>query len=341
MDFLSRLFDPSGFVPRRDCGDWTEGLVLLHNASDTLIWLAYLAIPLVLIYFVRRRQDTPFPWIFWLFGAFIVSCGFTHFLEVVMFYNPLYRLAGLLKAATALVSLATVVALVQVVPRALSLRSPEELEREVTARTAELARANTLLHREVAERLRAEQTLREERERFRLTLASIGDGVVSTDRLGRVAFCNAVACALTGWGPDEALGKPLEEVFRVIDEGTRQPIAAPASFDADAALGHAGGDESLFREVIVLFRETGPALLADIQNGLELGDAQQVQRAAHSLRGSAGFFAAPAVTDPALRLEQMGAEGNLTAGAEVLALLTEGMDRLLADLAGLERQELS
>ncbi len=138
LDSLAHLLDPSGFVPRRLCGAWTPQLLWLHNLSDTLIWLAYLAIPLILIYFVRRRKDVPFKWMFCMFGIFITSCGLTHLLEVVVFYVPIYRFIGVLKLTTALVSWATVIALIPTVPKALALRSPEELEREV----AERRRAN-------------------------------------------------------------------------------------------------------------------------------------------------------------------------------------------------------
>jgi hypothetical protein len=51
-----------------------------------MIWLAYVAIPIILVSFARRRRDLPFPWMFGLFGAFIIGCGFTHFMEVVVFY---------------------------------------------------------------------------------------------------------------------------------------------------------------------------------------------------------------------------------------------------------------
>ena len=82
-EFLARLFDTTGFVPRRQCGHWSEELVRLHVGSDLAIWLAYMAIPAVLVFFVRRRLDVPFSWMFWMFGAFIVSCGFTHLMEVI------------------------------------------------------------------------------------------------------------------------------------------------------------------------------------------------------------------------------------------------------------------
>jgi two-component system, cell cycle sensor histidine kinase and response regulator CckA len=223
------IFDSSSFTARWDCGNWPPWLGWLHIVSDLLIWLAYLAIPLILVHFVRRRRDLPFPRLFWLFGAFILTCGTTHLLEAVIFYQPVYRLAGVLKLVTALASWATVLALIPIVPRALAMRTPGQMEREVSARTAELARANAALLREVGERLRAEQALREQRERLRLTLASIGDGVLATDRLGHVTFINEVASTLTGWAFEDALGKPLKEVFPLVEETTRQPIEIPAA----------------------------------------------------------------------------------------------------------------
>ena len=95
-EFFRHLFDSSGYQARRE--GWTEELGWLHNTSDIMIWLAFLAIPAVLIYFVRRRQRVPYPFIFWMFGAFIVSCGFTHFMEVVTFFDPVYRLSEIGRA---------------------------------------------------------------------------------------------------------------------------------------------------------------------------------------------------------------------------------------------------
>jgi len=128
IEFLRKLFDGSDFVPRQQCGHWTAGLVLLHNISDGVIWFSYMAIPVVLVYFVRRRRDFPFPKVFWMFGAFIVLCGLTHLMDVVMFTLPLYRLSGVVKLATAGVSISTFIALIPLLPVALALRGPKELE---------------------------------------------------------------------------------------------------------------------------------------------------------------------------------------------------------------------
>ena len=157
--FFRKTFDASGFVPRRMCGEWSTGLILLHNISDGLIWLSYIAIPFVLVYVIRRRHDIPFPWIFWLFGAFIVLCGTTHLMEVVLFYWPSYRLAGLIKLGTAIASVSTVIALVPITPVALAIRDPREFEREIAERSGS--------RRRVRERRAVPRHLRERRRRHR------------------------------------------------------------------------------------------------------------------------------------------------------------------------------
>lgn len=142
-------------MPRAVCGQWTRWEIVLNNVSDLLIALAYVLIPIILVYFTRRRRDLPFSWMFLVFGAFIITCGCSHILEIVLFYYPVYHLAGWLKALTALASWAAVLCLVKIAPAALSLRSPLELEREIESRQraeAELAEKNRKL--EKAERLK-------------------------------------------------------------------------------------------------------------------------------------------------------------------------------------------
>lgn len=82
--------------------------------------------------------------------------------------------------------------------------------------------------RDVTERRRAQDALHEQSEWLRITLASIGDAVVSTDAEGRVTFLNGVAESLTGWTETEAVRRPLPEIFHIINEMTRQPAENPA-----------------------------------------------------------------------------------------------------------------
>lgn len=119
MDLLGKIFETSHWPARWHCGEWTQLHGWIHIISDLAIWGAYLAIPFILILFITRRKDFPFHNVFWLFGAFIFACGTTHWLEAAMFWWPAYRLMGLVKAATALISWATVIALIVALPKLL------------------------------------------------------------------------------------------------------------------------------------------------------------------------------------------------------------------------------
>lgn len=91
-------------------------------------------------------------------------------------------------------------------------------------RTAALRNAQSIL----AARQRAEEELRKHSEWLRITLASIGDAVISTDATGGVTFMNTVAEALTGWPQADAIGRPLPEVFRIVHDEARTPVENPA-----------------------------------------------------------------------------------------------------------------
>jgi len=103
------------------------------------------------------------------------------------------------------------------------------LEDRVAERTRELSGAVENLHQEMSERNRAERELAAEKERLVVTLRSIGDGVISTDIEGRVILLNKVAERLTGWEQHEALGRPLEEIFSLLDGQTRSPVENPVA----------------------------------------------------------------------------------------------------------------
>jgi PAS domain S-box-containing protein len=75
---------------------------------------------------------------------------------------------------------------------------------------------------------RANQATYDQEEWLRTTLASIGDAVIATDQTGRVVWMNRVAEQLTGWQSDDALGKPLHQVFHIVNESTRSPVENPA-----------------------------------------------------------------------------------------------------------------
>lgn len=159
LDFLRNLF-ASDFMGHGYCYLWRPEIVWLHVGSDILITLAYYSIPISLVYFVRKRRDLPFHWMFIMFGAFILGCGTTHIMEVWTIWHGTYRLAGIVKLITAGLSVSTAVALVPLMPKALALPSP-----------ARLAAANRELEQEVRGRERAEE---EQRRSFKQLRALAG-----------------------------------------------------------------------------------------------------------------------------------------------------------------------
>lgn len=139
IDFFRRLLDSDQFMPRWVCGKWTPFHGWMYVISDLTIFLAYMAIPVAMIYFVRKRWgDLPFRQVFWLFIAFIALCGTTHLVDAVIFWVPVYRLNALVLVATAIVSVITVAAMVKVIPQALAYKSPLELQAAVDYKTSEL-----------------------------------------------------------------------------------------------------------------------------------------------------------------------------------------------------------
>ena len=166
-----QLFDTSDFPARWHCGNWSAFLGWLHIVSDVAIWGAYFGIPVALIYFARKRQDFILPKVVYLFAAFIVCCGMTHLIDAIIFWHPIYRVSGLAKFATAIVSWATLGVIVKHLPMVLHLPS--------------LAATNRRLEEEITHRARSEQELLAANARHKALLEGTRSIVWTTDAEGK------------------------------------------------------------------------------------------------------------------------------------------------------------
>jgi len=179
VEFLSSFLASSSFIPHGHCYLWNPGLVWLNIISDSLIALAYYCIPITLGRFVQKYRDLPYVRVFLLFIAFIIACGTTHIMDVWTLWYPTYWLSGFLKALTALISVYTVIALIEIIPQALTLPSLAQLEA-----------ANYQLLAEVLERRLIEEELYSSKQMLQLVIDNIPQFIFWKDRNSVYLGCN-------------------------------------------------------------------------------------------------------------------------------------------------------
>jgi len=271
MEFFRELL-ASDFMPHGVCFLWNPELLWLHAISDTIITISYYLIPVALVYFVRKRADLPFNWMFLMFGVFIFGCGTTHLMEVWTLWHGTYRLAGAIKAITAVASVATAILLVRLLPHALALPSPaqlrqanadleqeigyrrraeralldahDELEARVQQRTAELAKAN--------EELRAEMGRREQAERERMQAQqALVTMQTELTHVARVTTMGELAASIA-----HEVNQPLAAVVTNANAGLRWLANQPPNIgEVQAVLNRIARDGQRAADVVGRIRE--------------------------------------------------------------------------------------
>jgi len=208
MDFLRQIFGAGAYMPHGYCYLWNSHLVWLHVISDLLIALSYFAIPAMLLWFVRKRRDLPFHWLFVLFGIFIVACGMTHLMEVWTLWHADYWLSGGIKAVTAAASVLTAVMLVRVAPNILALPGLDQLLRSQSSLEQQLSDLRD-------EEMRA--LIREAAYRDQAALLDIThDAIFVRDLHSKIVYWNRAAEELYGWSKHESAGKISHELLETV-----------------------------------------------------------------------------------------------------------------------------
>ena len=178
-------------MPHGTCYLWKPGLVRLHLTSDLAIALAYFSIPITLVYILRRRQDIPFDFLFFLFAAFIIFCGLGHAFDVWTLWHPNYWISGYIRAMTALVSVATAIALWLKIPQIIDLPSPKQvnqINQQLKEKIAELEQQKATIHQQ-------EQFLRSIYDNVREAIFVVD---LEADGIFRYQSFNLAAQTLTG-----------------------------------------------------------------------------------------------------------------------------------------------
>ena len=125
---FNESFRTAGLIPHGFCLQWNPKLLWTLVAADSIIAASYFSIPFAIWYFAKKRPDIQFRWLFLLFGLFIISCGITHLLDVLVIWEPNYWANAIAKTLTAALSLGTGVALWLLMPSALSAPSEQVLK---------------------------------------------------------------------------------------------------------------------------------------------------------------------------------------------------------------------
>lgn len=238
LDLLANPFGSSNFQVLSQLGVGSSGFPWVDVLATALIGLAYVAIPFALAHAVRHYRNAPFPWIFWIFAAFMVSCGLSHFADVATSFAPVHPLAVLIKVLTAVFAWVTVLTLGPLVPSALALRDPKGLEeqlshcneveanlealnamleirvaertRAVEEQMGQLARSNDELKRQVEERERFEKVARQSEERMRAVIDAAVDAIVTMDEEGIVEAVNPATERIFGFAAAEVIGQNVQ-----------------------------------------------------------------------------------------------------------------------------------
>jgi PAS domain S-box-containing protein len=217
MQTLIDLFGVNDYIPHGYCLTWNPALLWTIVLSNAAMALAYVSYPVAVTYFVWKRKDLQYRWLYLIFfNAFILTCASTHLMSAVTVWLPLYWLAAYADALAAVVAVATVFAIWWVIPRALNLPSPAELK--VQHNAAQYARS--------------------------LIEASL-DPLVTISPEGKITDVNQATEHATGRNRRELIGTDFSDYFTEPDkarDGYQQVLREGSVTDYALALRHVSGN---------------------------------------------------------------------------------------------------
>jgi len=166
-------------MPHGHCYLWRPDILFLHAFSDSLIAISYFIIPICLIFIIKKRTDIPIKKLIILFILFIVFCGMTHILELISIWIPIYYTSGIIKLLTAIVSVATVIAIYRAIPKILSFPQLTKIE----------------------DRLKNDMFI---------YMDQLPIGIITTNIKGEIFYTNKNINFIFGYSEEELIGKSVE-----------------------------------------------------------------------------------------------------------------------------------
>jgi len=208
LHYFDQLYAATDFMPHGECLVWNPTLLWLHAGSDVVTGIAYFLIAATLFYFILKRRDVPFFWVFLLFGAFILSCGTTHFMSAWTIYYPSYWAEGDLKTINAAISFGTAIVLMPLMPKLLALPSLKSALDHVALLNEDLQQKIHRLEEEGQKRRKAEEELR--MAKFSIDHTAMEIFWIRED--ASLSYVNDHACQTLGYSYGELITKRITDL---------------------------------------------------------------------------------------------------------------------------------
>ena len=263
--WLERIFG-QGFMPHGHCYLWSDEMVWTQVSANLLIGVAYAAIATALVVLVRQIRNIPFAGVYLAFGTFILSCGLTHFFDIITIWHPVYWADAGVRVVTAAASVATAVLLVPQVPKAVTFAEGARLsfDRGQQLQAAHLALERA--HESLAEREReAQRRASTSEEQFRSLVETMPQLSWISGPQGDTTFRNRRWREYTGLALDagdpgwQSVHHP--DTLAGVYAGWAEALKSKTPFEVEALLRRADGEYRWF-----LVRAV--ALLDDADNAL-------------------------------------------------------------------------
>jgi len=210
---LQDIINRAAYMAHGYCLLWKPWLVAMHASSDILIFASYFAIPVAIWIFLSKRKDLTMKPLAVLFAAFIFLCGLTHVIQAVTLWWPVYEVQAYVKAITAIVSVTTAIAIFPLIPKAVAIPSPIQLQivndglaLEVAAHRETLAalkRSKDELEMRVAQRTKE---LEHSKARFEALVKASAQVVWTCNAKGEVSEDSPSWRSFTGQRMEEWIG---------------------------------------------------------------------------------------------------------------------------------------
>ncbi len=189
----------------------------IHTIFNLLTALAYFSIPFSLLVFLKKRKSKEFTWVFICFTMFILLCGITHLMHFIVYLIPthtIHMINGIAIVLTAAVSTFTAVLLWKMIPKALLIPSPSELEETnqvLQKRTEEVYQVNQLLKQEIKEHKSTSNRMLD----LIAIIQSSNDAIIGVTLDGKISSWNLGASEIFGYSSEEIIGESYSKLIHV------------------------------------------------------------------------------------------------------------------------------